>query len=82
MQIIDINKPTPPEKQWQSGLFWIGWVKDDKTDYSKAIISWPWHCESVAIPLPDNIKSQKKALKYLRDQLNEALKESNGVNNN
>lgn len=80
MQIIDFNKPPLPAKQWQSGLFWIGFFPDSKQEFSKAIVSWPWKCESVAIPLPDDCKSQADALKYLREQLIEGLKEENGVN--
>jgi len=80
MQITSFNKPPKPTKQWQSGLFWIGFFFDNKSEFSKAIVSWPWKCESVAIPLPDNVKTQEDALNYLREQLIEGLKESNGVN--
>lgn len=80
MQILDFNPAPKPIKQWQSGLFWVGFVADDKTEFSKAIVSWPWRCESCAIPLPENVTSQRQALEYLRDQLIEGLKEENGVN--
>lgn len=79
-QIIDFNKPPVPTKQFQSGLFWIGFFADKKSEFSKAVVSWPWRCESVAIPMPDSVTTQREALEYLRDQLIEGLKEENGVN--
>lgn len=79
MQIIDVNKPGRPDMQWQSGLFWIGFFKDPRGEITKAIVSWPWHCESVAVPMPENCKTKSDALKYLREQLIEGLREENGV---
>ena len=80
MEIIDVNKPKRPTTQFQSGLFWVGFYSHGDKAFDKAILSWPWHCESVAVPLPDDCKTQAEALKYLREQLVEALKEENGVN--
>lgn len=80
MHVIDFNTPPKPTKQWQSGLFWVGFFSDQKTEFSKAIVSWPWRCESVAVPLPESVTTQRQALEYLRDQLIEGLKEENGVN--
>lgn len=80
MEIIDLNKPPKPNKRWQSGFFWVDFYTEKNGEFSKAIVSWPWNCQSACLPLPDDCKTQADALKYLREQLIEGLKEENGVN--
>lgn len=76
--IHDIPAPKG-RRQWQSGVFWIDWIEDSRSDFSKAVISWPLKCEALMMPLPDNIKTKEDALKYIREQIVAGLSPENGV---
>jgi hypothetical protein len=77
MQIIDLNKPKPPQESWQSGLFWVDVHKVGDT--KRAVLSWPQHCQSVAFHLPPDCETMESALEYLKSQMIESLNFKNGV---